>query len=118
MSKSFLIPESKQLEALASGLRDVYRLLAEYLGDLNSVPDFKRHITVTRKQLADYLRSHPELAELHISDNRAAKFHEGPVLERVDGKYRVYESDHGRPWNTKEFNQLAEAAATYLMWGW
>ena len=118
MSKLLPIPEQEQLQALASGLKEVYRLLADYLGNLNIVPDFRRHITVSKKQLADYLRHHPELANQHVSQPSDPKYHESPVLERTDGKYRVYEVDHDQPWDVREFSELADAAAEYLMWGW
>jgi hypothetical protein len=118
MNKQLPIPEEEQLQALACGLDDVYRLLADYLGDLNGHPDFRRHITVTKARLAEYLRIHPELANRHISQPSDPKFHESPVLERADGKYRVYEVDHDRPWGVKVFSELAEAAAEYLMWRW
>ncbi len=118
MSKPLPIPEQEQLQALASGLNDVYRLLAEYVGDLNKVPNFRQHITVTKAQLAGYLRWEPQLAERHISQPSAPKYHECPVLERTDGKYRVYEIYRGETRYAKEFEELADAAAEYLMWGW
>jgi hypothetical protein len=113
-----LISEQEQLQALSGGLKEVYQLLAKYLGDLNKVPDFRRHITVTKKQLAEYLERHPEFAKRHVSQPSDPKYHEFPVLERMDGKYRVYEVDHGRAWDVQEFSELADAAAEYLMWGW
>lgn len=116
--KSLPIPEQEQLQALASGLKDVYRLLAEYVGDLNKVPKFRQHITVTKAQLAEFLRREPHLAEQHVSRPSDPKHHEFPVLERIDGKYRVYEIDHDQPRYVKEFADLADAAAEYLMWGW
>jgi hypothetical protein len=111
------IPETEQLAALTSGLPAVYRLLSEYLGDLNNVPNFRRHITVTKGKLADYLRQHPGLAMQHVSSPDAPKFHEAQVLERSNGGYRVYTVDHGKPWDVAEFQQLADAAAEYLMRG-
>ena len=116
--KSLPIPEQEQLQALASGLKDVYCLLAEYVGDLNKVPNFRQHITVTKTQLAEYLRLQPQLAEQHVAQPSAPKYHESPVLEHSEGKYRVYEIDHGQPRYVSEFANLADAAAEYLMWGW
>ena len=116
--KPLPIPEEEQLQALSGGLRDVYQLLTEYLGDLNKALDFRQRITVTKAQLAEYLRRHPELAERHVSESSDAKYHEFPVLERADGKYRVYEVDHDGPRYVREFVDLADAAAEYLMWGW
>ena len=116
MSKPLPIPEQEQLEALATGLKEVYRLLTEYLGDLNKIPDFKKYITVTKEQLANYLRREPGLAERHVSAPSDPKYHESPVLERASGKYRVYEVDHGNPRDVREFSDLADAASEYLMW--
>lgn len=117
--KPLPIPEQEQLKAFASGLKEVYRLLSEYLGDLNYAPDFRKFITISRNQLAEYLKLHPELIYPHISGSVKQKLHEFPVLEKMkDGKYRVYEIDHGKPWNVQEFTELTHAAATYLMWGW
>jgi hypothetical protein len=118
MSKSLPIPAHEQLQALAGGLGDVYRLLSEYLGDLNTVPNFRQYITITKSQLAEYLRSRPELAEKHVARASDAKYHESPVLERVNGGYRVYEVDHGQARYVQEFADLADATAEYLMWGW
>jgi len=118
MSKSLPIPEREQLQALASGLKEVYHLLTEYVGDLNKVPNFRQHITITKAQLAEYLRNNPKLAEQHVSKASDPKYHEFPVLERIDGKFRVYEMDHNQARNVKEFMNLADAAAEYLMWGW
>jgi len=116
--KSLPIPEEEQLQALSGGLKDVYRLLTEYLGDLNRAPNFRQYVTVSKNQLAEYLRHHPELAQRHVSHSFDPKHHEFPVLERTDGKYRVYEIDHGQPRYLREFADLADAAAEYLMWGW
>jgi len=118
MNKPLPIPEQKQLQALAIGLKEVYVLLSDYLGDLNKVPDLQSHITVTKAQLAEYLRRHPELAAQHVSHPSDPKYHESPVLERVDGNYRVYEVYHGEARYATEFAELTDAAAEYLMWGW
>ena len=118
MNKSLPIPKQDQLQALSFGLKEVYRLLSEYHGDLNRAPDFRQYITVTKEELADYLRSHLQVAERHISQPSAPKCHEFPVLERVDGKFRVYEVYRGESRYEREFEDLAEAAAEYLMWGW
>ena len=115
--KSLPIPEEEQLQALSGGLKYVFRLLTEYLGDLNKAPNFRQHITVTKAQLAEYLRRHQELAECHVSQPSDPKRHEFPILERVGSGYHVYEIDHDRPRYVKEFVDLAEAAAEYLMWG-
>ena len=116
--KSLPIPEDEQLQALSGGLKDVYRLLTEYLGDLNKALSFRQHITVTKKQLAEYLRHRPELAACHVSQPSDPKYHESPVLELADGRYRVYEVYRGEARYPKEFVDLADAAAEYLMWGW
>lgn len=118
MMKSLPIPREEQLEALASGLGQVYRLLRDYLGDLNQVPDYRRYITITKDELAVYLSHHIALAEQHLKQPTDPMFHESPVLERIDDGYRVYEIDHGQPRFTREFSSLAEAAAEYLMLGW
>jgi hypothetical protein len=118
MSKPLPIPEQEQLRALALGLKEVYRLLAEYVGDLNKAPNFRQHITVTKAQLTEYLRRQPQLAERHVSQPAEPKYHEFPVLERTEGKYRVYEIYRGEARYVKEFGDLADAAAEYLMWGW
>jgi len=118
MSKSLSIPELEQLQALSGGLKEVYQLLAKYLGDLNTSPNFLLHITVTKKQLSHYLRLHPDLAERHVSKPSDPKYEESPVLERSGRKYRVYEVNHGEALYTVEFDDLADAAAEYLMWGW
>jgi hypothetical protein len=116
MNKSLPIPKEEQLGALASGLKDVYRLLGEYLGDLNKVPNSRRHITVTKDQLADYLRCRPELANQHVSQPSDLKRSETPILEYADGKYRVYVFYQGRILDEKYFSDLTDAAAEYLMW--
>lgn len=118
MNKSLPIPKHEQLQALSAGLKEVYRLLSEYVGDLNKVPNFRQHITVTKAELVEYLRCHPQLAERHISKQSTPKCHEFPVLERLDGKYRVYEGYRGEVRYVREFKDLADAAAEYLMWGW
>ena len=53
MRKSLPSPNEEQLQALAAGLSEVYRLLTEYLGDLNKSPDFRQCITVSKAQLAE-----------------------------------------------------------------
>jgi hypothetical protein len=118
MTKPLPIPEQLQLQALATGLREVYILLADYLGDLNKAPDFRQYITVTKAQLSDYLRHHPELAERHIAAPDAPRRDDTPVLERANDKYVVFEMDHHAARYRREFEELADAAAEYLMWGW
>ena len=118
MKKLLPISEEEQLEALAGGLKEVWALLSKYLGDINKIPNSWKHITVTRSRLAEYLRLHPELAAQHISKPSDPKYHECPVLERMDdGIYRVYEMDHDKKCSIQEFSNLADAAAKYLMWG-
>jgi hypothetical protein len=118
LKKSLPIPEQEQLEALASGLKEVWSLLSKYLGNVGKVPNSWKHITVTRSQLAEYLRQHRKLAERHISQPLDPRYHECPVLERMDdGRYRVYEMDHDREMSVQEFADLSDAAAKYLMWG-
>jgi hypothetical protein len=116
--KPLPIPEEEQLQALCGGLKDTYQLLTEYLGDLNKALDFRQYITVSRAQPAEYVRRHPERAERHVSESMDPKSPEFPVLERVDGKYRVYEIDRGQRRYVMEFVDLADAVAEYLMWGW
>jgi hypothetical protein len=118
MSKSLPIPEQEQLQAVSGGLKEVYQLLAEYLGDLDEAPAFRQHITVTKKQLAEYLRRNPELATQHVSQPSDLQYHESPVLEHIKDKYRVYEIYRGEARYPMEFGDLADAAAEYLMWGW
>ena len=118
MNKALPIPEGEQLQALSGGLKDVYQLLTSYLGDLDKEPNFRRHITVTKKQLAEHLRRHPDLAARHVSKPSDTRYHESPVLEWSDGNYRVFEVDRGRPRYVIEFAELADAAAEFLMWGW
>jgi hypothetical protein len=122
MSKSLPIPEQEQLQALASGRTDVYGLLAQYLGDLNRAGDLRQYITVTKAQLADHLRRNPHLAEQHVFTPSTPKYHESPVLEAAGRKrrrkYVVYEVFHGKARDAREFKDLADAAAEYLMWNW
>lgn len=115
--KSLPIPEDEQLQALADGMKAVYQLLTQYLGDLTTTPlDFRKQITVNRTQLAEYLRRHPELAARHVSKPPVRHYHEFPVLEFAKGKYRVSEVVSGKELYAREFAELADAAAEYLMW--
>ena len=112
------IPKDEQLRALAEGNNAEYRLLSEFFEQLNNITEARRHITVTKAELVEFLQMHPDLAERHVSRECDPKVHEFPVLERFGVNYRVYEVDHNEAKYVKEFSNLPEAAAEYLMWGW
>jgi len=117
--KTLPIPEEEQLQALAEGLKDVYRLLREYLGDLNKVPNFGQHITVSKLNLINYLRHHPEKVQKHvILAADITKLHDIPALFFDNGKWIVCWTDHGTPVGITYFDDLPEAAANYLMAYW
>lgn len=111
-----LLPEQEQLHALAMGRREVFRLLESHVGDLDKAGDFRRFITVREGQLKEYLERNPDLAKQHISSPSTPRYHEFPVLEQTEHGYRVYEVDHGNARNVQEFNDLPDAAATFLLW--
>ncbi len=116
MSKNLPIPEEEQLSALTLGLKEVYGLLSEYLGDLNTVPNFFQHITVTRQQLAGYLRNHPKLVAEHLSAGSANRYHENPIVEQEADKFCVYEIYRNDKRYRREFENVEDAIAEYLMW--
>ena len=115
--KTLPIPKNEQLEALAMGLASTYKLLSSYLGDLNQYPNFWKHITITKKELADFLRKNQTLAYQHVHKDGDPKYHESPILEACGRSYRVYEMDHTNPRDIRKFDDIADAAAAYLLWG-
>jgi hypothetical protein len=110
------IPKQEQLEALASGLREVYELLEKYLGDIRKVPNYWNYINVNKAELADYLRSNSELISSHIYKSGDPIYHDFPVLQKKGNSYCVCVYLHGNLHSEACFDDLAEAAADYLMY--
>jgi hypothetical protein len=113
--KGVIIPKEEQLSSLAQGNTQVYKMLKKYVGDLNKAGDLRLYITITETELADYLRSQPELMEKHLYKQGSPRYHEDMILEYNGTKYLVYQMDHDDPWNIQEFEDFSEATAHYLI---
>ena len=120
MKKTFPIPKGDQLRAAAHGWDSIYKLLNQYdTKQKNNALAYRSFLTITEKDLADYLRVNLELAQRHILPQAAAEpYHDVPILKAVEDHYEVYANDHGKPINVKKFNTIWEAAAAYIFYFW
>lgn len=118
MNQKIEIPKPEQLEALAHGLQFFYRVIEKHTGGPIRT-DFRQFATVTKSELAEYLKSHPLLAKKHVmSEEEALRLDDHPVLLAEDGKWLVCWIAHGTKTNKAYFDDLTEAAANFLMAYW
>jgi hypothetical protein len=112
------IPKDEQLAALAEGITAFYQLIEKYTGKPLS-GDFRGYATVTKAELANYLRNHPGLAERHITkESDALKQHDLPALIAENGRWISCWIDHGRKVSEERFDDINEAAVSFLMAYW
>ena len=118
MNPEINIPKAEQLAALADGLPAVYRLIKKYTGGQIQT-DFREFITVSKSELAEYLRANPSLATKHVmTESEALKLDDRPALLRERGKWLVCFVDYGSKMEKAYFDDLSEAAANFLMVYW
>jgi hypothetical protein len=118
MNSTVNIPKNEQLMALASGLPALYQLIEKYTGGPIRT-DFRQFVTVSKTELAEYLRSNPSLAEKQVMpEKKVLHLHDHPVLLHENEKWLVCWIEHGTKTNKVYFNDLAEAAANLLMAYW
>jgi len=118
MSSTNSIPVDEQLAALADGLPSLYSLIENYTGGPIKT-DFREFVTVSKEELAEYLRRDIALAEKHvITENEALRLHDHPVLLNENKMWLVCWIDRGSKTNKAYYSELAEAAANYLMAYW
>ena len=118
MNPTSVIPKDEQLAALADGITAFYRLIEKHTGKPLS-GDFREYATVTKVELANYLRKYPGLAELHVTkESDAIKLHDLPVLLIENDQWISCWIDHGRKVNEERFDDINEAAASFLMAYW
>ena len=120
MNKIYLIPEAEQLESFAGGnIASVYKLLGKYLdlNDFSKTGDRRCYLTISKEQLANYLKSiDSNLPERIVTVADTPKYHEGCYVERTGNGYLVYDMDHDRRCSERFFLDKYEAVATYLFW--
>lgn len=117
MIKKVNIPKDEQIEALANGIQQFYRLIEKYTGEpIKS--DFRQFATVTKTELTEYLRKNESLAEKHVMEEEALRLHDHPVLVANDDKWTVCWMDQGTKTNIFHYDNLPEAAANFLMAYW
>ena len=104
-----MIPIEAQIQALAQ--LTTYALLASY-GIHNQDP--RPFLRVTRQQVLDYFRQHPEQAEAHLSEPSKRAYHDILCLERREKCFVVFSTDHGRTRDERFYDSLPEAAAEFV----
>jgi hypothetical protein len=108
-AKQSMIPIEAQIQALAQ--RKTYALLASYgIHDQDPGPFWR----VTRQQILDYFRQHPEQAEAHLSEPSERPYHDILCLERRERRFVIFDMDHGRPTDEVFYDSLPEAAAEFV----
>ncbi|MCK9588589.1 MAG: hypothetical protein M0Q93_04385 [Terrimicrobiaceae bacterium] len=118
MNPPCVITKDEQLAALAGGITAFYQLIEKHTGKPLS-GDFRGYATVTKAELANYLRKHPGLAERHISkESDVLKQHDLPALISDKDHWIVCWIDHGRKVDEERFEDINEAAASFLMAYW
>ena len=108
------IPLDAQIEALAN--RDAYSLLKAF--NINAI-DIKPYFHVTRRDLIEYLRKHPNLARSYLLALPAQRpYHDQLVIEQRGAKFVVFNMDHGCPRFEHEYTDIGEATADFLAWSY
>jgi hypothetical protein len=108
-SKDFLSHE-EQAEALASFTLDC--VLAER--GIRTF-DVQRYLSVSRAQMAEFFVQHPKRAQaLLLKSGDTRPIHDVLCMEVRDGKYVIYDMDHGDERNHCWYNSLPEASADFV----
>lgn len=108
------IPKEKQLEAICQGIKEFYELL-KLKSENSSNKNILSNVTITKQDVVEYLRKNPEIIKKYIHPKGSPRHHEQIIFEYNEGKYRVYEMIHEDAMGIKEYDDLAEAGADYLI---
>ena len=113
MTADSLISKEEQLKAASQGFGALWDLVKQHVGETLPL-ELGEHITITKQDLTEYFREHPEEAEAHIAkEGSALPQHDAPVLQIVDGAYSVAWMHRGQTVKQEAFDDLCEAAATW-----
>lgn len=111
--KSLPIAQDEQIESMLFG--NFFDLLHDYGQDPWS-GDFRRFITISRQQLIDYLRLHPEMTVAYLDKwSAATATHDVAVISEDGAEYIVAWMDHGRARSPHRFRDVAEAVAEHVL---
>ncbi len=112
MADQVPIPVTLQVEAMLNGQVDL--LLKSRLGCAPIDP--RPYLTVTRVDVEQYFRQHPDLARdyynrqhAHTSDNDIDR------IEKAGQSYTVAYLDHGKPRFERHFDSLIGAVSEHLL---
>jgi hypothetical protein len=106
------IPEHQQIVAMLKGT--IYELLSQHVE--GPVPvDFRKFITIDRTKLIDYLQRHPQETRDYFASHADIGTNDTQRLFEREGKFFVAWMDHGRARSERQFPNLAEAVAEYVL---
>lgn len=105
----------EQIEAAALGTASLCKLFEGYLEDKNELYFLDRHIQFDTVQLAEYFQKHLGLASRLVTNEETKPNHDMPILLKDDSRYRIAWMNRGNETDVKYFDNLAEAAASYIM---
>jgi hypothetical protein len=93
----------------------IYELLGKYVQNPERV-DFRRIITVTRKDLIEFLSANPRKAEEYFQKHsQINRVHDVERISRDGDEYITSWMDHGHANNIRRFKHLAEAVAEHVL---
>ena len=110
--KSSLTKED-QIKALVEGrVHDLLRRAQGEGGVDERVVDVRPYLTVTRGDVEEFLKTHPDVAQDYFRrHSAAAHVTDSFTIVEANGRYVVAWNDHGTPASEQFFDTLAEAVA-------
>jgi hypothetical protein len=107
------IPQEDQLNAMAEG--SVYEMVCKYVQNPSRY-DLKQYLSVNRRQLIDFLNTHPSKAQAYFDkqkNNQAT--HDVETIWKEGQDYCVASMDRGKARDVRCFRTLAEAVAEHVL---
>lgn len=100
----------EQTEALASFTLDLV-LAARGI----KAYEAQRYLSVSRVQMVEFFTKNPSRSEAFLLKNEDTRpIHDVLCMEARDGRYVIYDMDHGEARNFCWYNSLPEASADYV----
>lgn len=108
-------PISPELQICAMLDGTIYKLLRPYVQDVERM-DFRKLITVKRKDVIEFLCAQPARAKAYFEEHaKRNAVHDVETISRDGKEYMTAWMDNGRPTNIKRFQQLADAVAEHVL---
>ncbi len=106
----------EQIQAMLDG--KFFDLLKEYIDEEPSADNYRQYITVTRRDMVDFLNRHLQMTNSYFKKFSSENpFNDGAGIAEEWNTYLVFWMDHGRRTSIIRFKSMNEALAEFVFWG-